>query len=136
MREYKFRAWDKKDKEMISEKDILAFYPRSKTIEILGKKFVRCYTEYTQMHEEHESDVVLMMSTGLPDKNGNELWESDIIENEHKERYLIVWDGTGFKAALNGSKKAIYSANECWFKSCKKIGNKWDNPELLKEESA
>jgi hypothetical protein len=70
---------------------------------------------------------------GLPDKNGNELWESDIIENEHKERYLIVWDGTGFKAALNGSKKAIYSANEYWFKSCKKIGNIWDNPELLKE---
>ena len=71
--------------------------------------------------------------TGLKDKNGNELWESDIIENEHKERYLIVWDGTGFRAALNGSKKAIYSANEYWFKSCEKIGNKWDNPELLKE---
>ena len=74
--------------------------------------------------------------TGLFDKNGNELWESDIIENEHKERYLIVWGSTGFNAALDGSKKAIYSANEYWFKSCKKIGNKWDNPELLKEESA
>ena len=73
--------------------------------------------------------------TGLFDKNGNELWESDIIENKHKERYLIVWGSTGFNAALDGSKKAIYSANEYWFKSCKKIGNKWDNPDLLKEGS-
>jgi len=63
---------------------------------------------------------------GLHDKNGNELWESDIIENEYKERYLIMWDGTGFKAALEGSKKAIYSVNEHWFKSCKKRGELWN----------
>lgn len=68
---------------------------------------------------------------GLKDKYGEELYENDIIENEYKERWLIVWDGTGFRVALEGSKKHIYAPNEYWFESCRKIGNIFDNPELL-----
>ena len=131
MREYKFRAWDKKDKEMISEKDILAFYPRSKTIEILGKKFVRCYTEYTQMHEEHESDVVLMMSTGICDKNVKEIYEGDILRFTHEREDFINTDA---RIAVE-IPKIYYMIDNPYNHSFEVIGNIYENPELLKEDS-
>lgn len=132
MREYKFRGKRVDNGEwvygnyFIDERDIEDGFIWRDIPQIQQR-----YGDHYQYYDVDPSTVG--QYTGLPDKNGNELWESDIIENEHKERYLIVWDGTGFKVALNGSKKAIYSVNEYWFKSCKKIGNKWDNPELLKE---
>ena len=106
MQKIKFRAWDNLEKKM--------YY-----CIIVGKKMI--------------SPFVYMQYTGLKDKNGKELWESDIIENEHGERWLIVWEGTGFRVALRGNKEAIYAPNEYWFNSCKKIGNIHENPELLEE---
>ena len=129
MREYKFRAWDKKDKEMIPEKDILAFYPRSKTIEISGKKFVRYYTEYTQMHEEHESDVVLMMSTGICDKNVKEIYEGDILRFTHERGDFINTDAR----IVVEIPKIYYMIDNPYNHSFERIGNIYENPELLKE---
>lgn len=128
MREYKFRGKAKATGEWVYG-DLL-HHSHWKD----GSYWIRYFDEEHQCFVSVKVDPdTVGQYTGLFDKNGNELWESDIIENKHKERYLIVWGSTGFNAALDGSKKAIYSANEYWFKSCKKIGNKWDNPELLKE---
>lgn len=74
-----------------------------------------------------------MQYTGLKDKDEEELYEGDIIENEQKERWVIVWEGTGFCVALEGDKKYILAPNEFWFKSYRKIGNIYENPELLDE---
>lgn len=124
MREYKFRGKAKATGEWVYG-DLIHRYD--------NWTYIAPIPSVTNIKPIEVDPETVGQYTGLFDKNGNELWESDIIENEHKERYLIVWGSTGFNAALDGSKKAIYSANECWFKSCKKIGNKWDNPELLKE---
>ena len=78
--------------------------------------------------------------TGLCDKNGKRIWESDVVwlVYDGKEHiYQIVWDNSelDFKAT-NGEEN--YGSNFEYLLCCDEIeviGNIFDNPELLQEES-
>lgn len=120
MREIKFRVWDKRNKKWVEAGQSLLGY------------LIAWVSDY-KFGILGRGDYEIVQYTGIKNKNGKELWESDIIENEHGERWLIVWEGTGFRVALRGNKEAIYAPNEYWFNSCKKIGNIYENPELLEE---
>jgi uncharacterized phage protein (TIGR01671 family) len=65
--------------------------------------------------------------TGLTDKNGNEIWENDIVDgmfNAYKGRYIINWNE--FCARFEFPTIARINTNEY-----KVIGNIFDNPELI-----
>jgi uncharacterized phage protein (TIGR01671 family) len=70
--------------------------------------------------------------TGLEDKNGKEIYEGDIIQDERGKKYLIKWgiNSNGFIAKTNEAHCNVYSSYHLSFKT-QVIGNIHDNPELL-----
>ena len=91
--------------------------------------------EYVEIDPE-----TLCQFTGLCDKNGKRIWENDVVllVYDGKEHiYQIVWDNSelDFKAT-NGEEN--YGSNFEYLLCCEEIeviGNIFDNPELLQEES-
>lgn len=77
--------------------------------------------------------------TGLKDKNGNLIWENDIVRTIYdgiEHIYQVIWDKSelDFKAT-NG--KEFYKSNFEYLPCCDEvevIGNIFDNPELLESE--
>lgn len=91
MREIKFRAWSKKTKEMSYKigiySDGVAFYDNM-------QDHVMPLTM---------SNIELMQYTGLKDKNGVEIWESDIVKN-NDSIWEIYYSEGAWKMALNGKR--------------------------------
>lgn len=81
--------------------------------------------------------------TGLMDKNGAEIYEGDIIGcHNPRIKHLIFYNEKQgrFMAALNGDIENDFVGvcgldDSRWTCSKTVIGNVYDNPELLKEES-
>ena len=75
--------------------------------------------------------------TGLTDKNGEKIFEGDILVfcKGATHPIQVYWDGLGWKFLRNG--KRIEDAFECntisHIQKCEVIGNIHDNPELVKE---
>lgn len=109
-REIKFRAWSKSDKEMTPHERI------------------RILPDETELHEVFEDNSVIWMQfTGLLDKNGNEIYEGDILSWEsyegkkHQTRWVVEYNSErGFKSWSSTKNDEIV------------IGNIHENPELLK----
>lgn len=80
--------------------------------------------------------------TGLSDKNGNDIYEGDVIGCHNPSiKHLIFYNEKQgrFMAALNGDTENDFVGvcgldDSRWTGSKKVIGNIHDNPELLKEE--
>ena len=66
----RYRAWLKKDKEMI---DVEEIHFNNGELDFIGDAI-------TWMCKK--SDIVLMQSTGFKDKNGKEIFEGDIVDSE------------------------------------------------------
>jgi hypothetical protein len=107
MREIKFRAWNKKNKQMVDSD---------------------CFDYFWIMNPRPEL-FEIMQFTGVKDKNGKEIYEGDIIEqtfygDDASKMILVVEDIRQLDNIRCGSSKE----NEI-------IGNIYENPELIKKEA-
>lgn len=124
-REIKFRVWDKNEKTMINFEEIERIDFTDKTIIVGG------YINF--------EDIEFMQYIDLKDKDGIEIYEGDILINTNKsklnlgidnQKYLVVYKTLGFD--LKPLFKGI--ALKFNYSDLKKIGNIYENPELLSEE--
>lgn len=131
MREIKFRAWDK-------ENGMSRTFIVWEATNILKGLLLKYQTD----------DVpVIMQFTGLFDKNGKEIYEGDILENNTHRKQLIEvywkgcvkdgenvngkewinWGGWYFRK-LSNEKEMTYSVDNDQIEI---IGNIYENPELI-----
>ena len=84
-----------------------------------------------------------ILPTGLKDKNGEEIWEADIIKQLSPNLHQDMSSKTIFEVIFQGGcfqGKQIGEDEWHWvdwpteyFEGCEIIGNIYENPELLKE---
>jgi len=130
MREIKFRAWDKEHRKMIYALNHYLYY--CGIIRAIGDENWSAPSE----------NYVLMQYTGLKDKNGQEIYERDIVvddwypEEPHPisfpldGAYRIEYMPPCWRCSLVGGRP---EENQCFddFDDMKVIGNIYENPELL-----
>lgn len=128
----KLRAWDKELKMMC---DVLKIDFGNRTL------FYRHWL-YGVSREIDLSEVIVIQSTTLKDKNGVEIYEGHIVEFKYpydkriKTKGIIVWNDN--KACFGISMKETTEQYELYRITAENyltvIGNVYENPELLEEK--
>lgn len=125
----KFRAWLKNDKEMI---DVDEIHWDNGNFEFIGDGIT-----FQRLADE----VELMQSTGLKDKNGNEIFEGDVVQYQNTKvpsadskgviRYFDNWAMFGIDIEHN-EPRALFFNGLADHISLDVVGNIYENPELIK----
>ena len=114
MRELKFRAWDKKRKELV-------YFDLS-----------LCNSESRIWFNEQIVDNNVMQYVGLKDKNGKEVYEGDIIKHIvtiERNIFEVIYENGRFIARSPYIKHDLYFLTKN--KDSEVIGNIFENPEIL-----
>jgi uncharacterized phage protein (TIGR01671 family) len=98
---------------------------------------VQEYAHSLDVMKTYEVDIsTICRCTGLKDKNGNLIWENDIVETQCGKA-VVVWDKSEWRIKwiddLIWRKDLHYWVNDNSWR-IEVIGNKFDNPELLEVE--
>ena len=143
MRELRFRVWIKDEERYYDESDEESYM-------IVPNGNV---TYTSESYEEDgvwfndttsaTNDVVVEQYTGLKDKNGKEIYEGDIIQEEIDFNskmtdgvytYVVEWDSDTLCYGLRGNGNSIHDLLWEVNASVEIVGNIHENPELLEEE--
>lgn len=111
MREIKFRAWDRVNNKFLSEEDIM--------IDANGQLL------HNEACMRKNDDYELMQYTGLTDKNGNEIYEGDILKTREGVG-TVYYEAPSF--SVTNEYQQVFSACHHDFEI---IGNIHENLELL-----
>lgn len=124
MRPIKFRAWSKKDQcwcgaFSVHKSGLFSEIINAHIEEPQHMAIADCHWQDLNTQDE----ITLMEFTGLLDKNGKEIYEGDIIQDDNIIT-AIEWDRSGARFYT------ILPTNRAWV-NCLVIGNIFENPNLL-----
>ena len=111
---FKFRAWNKEDKEMIYS----------------GKHLWNFFMDYEEFMQEP-----LMQYTGLKDKNGVEIYESDIVTRADSKKGVVDFGRHLFDGTARASQGYYFGDGYTLDGTLEVIGNIYENPELLENNN-
>ena len=120
-RKIKFRAWDKRHNSMEYINDLYWF-------------------EENGIHDFNNDNYIFMQNTGLKDKNGKEIYDSDIVKVTWGSGKIVFYEAKyceslGYRYLRDTKNKedddiiCIYD-----YSQMDVIGNVFNNPELLKNK--
>lgn len=133
---YKFKIWDKTEKKFLpldskTENTDSWISIDNTGVYLVERDNARDVAFFTDITE----DVIIVQCTGLKDKNGNLIYEGDIVKGTCGVYWgLMVVEYLENRASfiyrrLNGKYHPLPILGECNFKEL--IGNIYENPELL-----
>lgn len=123
MRTIKFRAWDIDREQMMSYVE-QPFFQRDGSVSHVHGYYNESVPPKTLFSKEFE----LMQFTGLLDKNGNEIYEGDILKTESGVCEVKWYEkGACFRWMFQGNSESPLNYDDREI-----IGNIYQNPELLK----
>lgn len=129
----KFRAWMKSLKWMC---DVTNISFDSKLVDICQQGDTERCTEISVELDE----IDLMQSTGLKDKNGQEIFEGDVVRQVRTQPTIENETITGVVTMLEGAWLIVNDneqlASDLWSETDENeiIGNIYENPELLEDK--
>jgi len=116
----KFRAWHIQNAEMID----------------VGEMDFILQSIYYMNANISFDEFYIMQSTGKYDETNQEVFLNDIVEDEYGHRYEVVFEGDCLRC--NGVRRIRggHKPKNRWFGiDLEIIGNRFENPELLKEQN-
>jgi uncharacterized phage protein (TIGR01671 family) len=145
MREIKFRAWDKEEKVMWQPLTLDQIIRADWEFETKPYEYTLPWKDY--MWSQHDK-TVWMQFTGLKDKDGEEIYEGDVIEfsepsnvsdwsDPDPSRRVVQWDSENSRFTFYWIDGSLQTSGYTY---CEKntekimsvIGNIYENPDLLK----
>ena len=137
MRQIKFRVWDSETPTMIPPTDIdIRFINGSLVVYYCSERHYEGggYI-YTSSIPEEIKNPILMQFTGLHDRNGVEIYESDILLSTNSSKHIVLFENStwGVKDKLDkiGGLNPFLNMNLHFWKV---IGNIYEHPNLLINE--
>lgn len=123
MREIKFRAWDIPNNCFIPN-DCYVISNDGKSLGMM----IKDWNNYLIDEYMYSPNQIITQFTGLTDKNGIPIYESDIIKMDNGTLYTIVYRGMGFWFVDSDNEGYVFSPSAYQYEV---IGNQFENKELL-----
>lgn len=102
---FKFRVWDIEDCSYICRNDFDDIW-----FDKDGELHIGMYSDFTQGIEDYTDQVIIEQCTGLKDKNGNLIYEGDIVE-------ITIFGSIGSNGGYVDSDE-IYKGAVVWDRDC------------------